>query len=248
STLYVSLEPSSHHDQTPPGVDLLLQHRIPRVVVGTIDPNPLVAGRGIARLRAAGVMVVVAPDPRPALHLLGGFALRHREKRPQVLLKYAQSHDGFMGLPNRPVWLSNAYSKRLVHRWRSRIDAILIGTNTAHCDNPRLTTRLFPGPSPLRIVLDRRRRLSPKLHLFTDGHPTLLVTERSEWTAQWSEVPAVEVLHLPFDQTLLPRLLGALLERGVDVVMVEGGARLLGTFIEAGLWDEARVFTASAAL
>ncbi len=242
-TLYVSLEPCTHQGKTPPCVELILKHRIPRVVIGTVDPNPLVAGQGIARLRAAGVEVLVAEDQDRALAALGGFGWRHRHKRPKILLKYAHSADHYLGLPNQAVWLSNAFSKRLVHRWRSEIDAILIGTNTAEVDNPQLTTRLFPGPSPLRVVLDRQCRLADSLQIFQDKNQTLLVTQHEVATSKKSKWQNTEVLILDFGPALLPQLLEALLARGVNTLLVEGGAQVLQSFVEQGYWDEARVFS-----
>lgn len=161
--------------------------------------------------------------------------------RPFVILKYAKSADGFIGKAGEQVWLTNAVTKRLVHKWRSEVDAIMVGTNTAAVDNPQLTNRLYFGSSPLRIVLDRQLRLSTTLTLFDDSQPTWVITEQTPPPHQLSQT---EYLKIPFDADLLPTVLAKLAQVNIKSLIVEGGSQLLQSFITAGLWDEIRAFSA----
>jgi len=240
STLYVSLEPCCIFGRTPPCTNLIIEQNIPKVVISCLDATPGVAGQGVQLLRDAGVEVTTGILQQEGEALA---AIRNtfvQEERPYIILKYAQSQDGFMGQPDRQVWISNAYSKRLAHKWRSEVSAILVGTNTAALDNPQLTNRLYFGKSPLRIVLDRRRRLSPKAHLFNDQIPTWIVTEMAENTD--SDLKNTTFIELDFDDYLLDNLLQKLYEAQVSTLLVEGGAQLLRTFVQKDLWDEARIF------
>lgn len=223
ATIYVTLEPCSHYGKTPPCAKLLIDCGIPRVVVGAGDPNPKVAGRGIAMLRQAGIEVEEGLLAEESRRLNATFITAHTLGRPFVTLKWAQSADGFMDSDRpdgRPEQFSDALGKMLVHRLRSLHDAILVGSGTALADRPRLDCRLWPGRSPLPVVLDRRGRLSAA-DLCT-ARPALMLDSHS---------PA--------------EVLSALLrQHGVTSVLVEGGAAVLQSFIDAGLWDVARVETA----
>ncbi len=250
STLYVSLEPCSHYGKTPPCAELIVNKHIPRVVVGCLDPFPAVSGRGVARLREAGVTVVTGVLEEECRTLNRTFMTAQTKHRPFVTLKWAQSADGYIDSSREPgepaARISDAVSSVWVHRLRAESDAILVGTDTAIADDPSLTTRLWYGRSPLRIVLDRQGRIPVTARLFTDGQPTLLVT--GEEGAGRALPQPVEQVILPFDEAFIPALLGELHARRIQHLLVEGGARLLQSFIDSGYWDEARVETGGLSL
>jgi diaminohydroxyphosphoribosylaminopyrimidine deaminase/5-amino-6-(5-phosphoribosylamino)uracil reductase len=242
SSLYVSLEPCCIHRNTPPCTDLIIRQGIPRVVVSSLDQTREVNGMGIRILQERGIDVQIG-----ILKEQGEYLSRFRNtlvtcKRPFILLKFAQTQDGFIGLPKQQVWISNAFTKRLVHKYRSEYDAILVGTNTALVDNPALTNRHWFGKSPLRIVLDKDLRIPPGLQLFGNSARTMVVTERGNIQGAYDS-SEVEIIGLDFDQTLLPKLLSLLFERGLGSLIVEGGAATLQHFISQNLWDEALVIT-----
>lgn len=237
STIYVSLEPCSHHGKTPPCTDLILATGIPRVVVANTDPYPLVAGRGLERLRNAGVEVVVGVLEQEAEWVNRRFMTNQRLKRPYVVLKWAQSTDGFLAPDNQQQhWITGTTARKLVHRWRSEEDAVMVGTQTAFVDNPRLDIRYWPnGKQPLRVVVDAYGTLPNHLHLFDGTLPTLVITTQPQPDRH-------HVQHLLVDDTHdLDALLSALHNMGIGSLLVEGGTRLLNSFIGAGVWDEARV-------
>lgn len=229
ATIYVSLEPCAHYGKTPPCADLIVSKGIPRCVVGCMDPFAKVNGLGIKKLRDAGVEVVVGVLEEECRALNGRFMTYHSKHRPWVTLKWAQSTDGFIDRERQadetPTVFSTPATSVLVHRLRATHQAILVGTNTALRDNPSLTTRLWPGANPLRLVVDRHDRLPETLRLFNDEAPTHVYTSES-----------------------LDDILGDLYQRGIQSLLVEGGAQLLQSFVDAGLWDEARVETAPFAL
>jgi diaminohydroxyphosphoribosylaminopyrimidine deaminase/5-amino-6-(5-phosphoribosylamino)uracil reductase len=218
STLYVSLEPCAHHGKTPPCADLVIAKGIPRVVVGIRDPFKEVDGKGIERLLKAGVDLTYPVLEDECRWLNRRFFTVHKKHRPYIILKWAESADGFIGLPGERVAISNAWSNRLVHRWRSEEASILVGARTALIDDPSLTTRHWPGPNPLRLVLDPGRGLPGHLRVFDDLAPTVV-----------------------YDTRDLDAVLEDLQRRSIQSVLVEGGGRLLRAFIERGLWDEVRV-------
>ena len=243
STLYVSLEPCSHFGKTPPCANLIIEKKIPRVVVGCLDSNRRVDGKGVARLRDAGVEVTVGVLEEECRLLNRRFFTVQENCRPYVVLKWAQSKDGFIDknreAQERPVTFSTPATGMLVHRLRAMSDAILVGTRTALLDNPSLTVRNWRGCSPVRIVLDRERSLPAHLKLFTDGAPTRLVTSLD--APSFTGSAAVEQLRFPFDESLLPSLLARLGEEKVQCLLVEGGGYTLQRFIDSALWDEARI-------
>ncbi len=246
STLYVSLEPCSHYGKTPPCSRLIIEKKIPRVVVGCLDPFPSVSGRGVAMLREAGVEVVTGVLEAECRALNAAFMTAHERQRPYVVLKWAQSRDGFIDRRRRPeeapCRFSDAQTSLFVHRLRAGCDAILVGARTAWLDNPTLTLRLWPGRrSPLRVVLGKNIALPPSSPLLTDGLPTELVTG-SEPDASLLP-PNVHYSVLDFSQPVVPQLLASLYREGVTSLLVEGGAATLQSFIDAGLWDEAHVET-----
>ncbi len=246
ATLYVTLEPCCHHGKTPPCTDLIVAHGIPRVVVGLTDPHEKVAGQGIAQLREAGCEVTVGVLEAACRHHHRRFLTFHEQKRPFIILKWAQSPDGFLAPDparreaGRPYWISGKRSRQLAHKWRTEEAAILVGTETALADNPKLTSRDWHGPDPLRIVIDRGLRIPADSHLIGGETPTLVVCEA---TQPPPAQPNTEYLPLHFGPGFERRLCAALYERQILSLLVEGGARTLQAFLEHGLWDEARVFT-----
>ncbi len=243
STLYVNLEPCAHYGKTPPCSLLIRQKKIPRVVIGCTDTFSKVAGRGIEMLRSAGVDVIVGVLEKESRELNRRFFTFHEQKRPYILLKWAQTRDGFLDLDRtveeetRPTWITDEWARRIVHKWRSIEPSILVGTLTALKDNPSLTVRDWAGPHPLRLVLDRFGKLPPTLSLFNGKVPTLVFSEKG---SQPKEL--VETIFMDPQENPLIAVLNELYKRDIQSVMVEGGGLLLGAFIEAGLWDEARVF------
>jgi diaminohydroxyphosphoribosylaminopyrimidine deaminase/5-amino-6-(5-phosphoribosylamino)uracil reductase len=242
STLYVSLEPCSHFGKTPPCSDLIIESRIPHVVIGTIDPFAKVFGKGVERMKNAGITVEVGVLEKESRLVNRRFFTFHEKKRPYILLKWAQTLDGYIDTDRtetqHPTWITNALCKRLVHKQRSEESAILIGTNTAEFDNPALTVREWIGNQPIRMVIDRTQRLDSGLNIFS--------TKAQTWVFTAEERPDLENLKfikLDFNQDILPQMLAALYERNILSVIVEGGSILLNSFLEAGLWDEAFVYT-----
>ncbi len=244
ATLYVNLEPCSHFGRTPPCADLIIENKIPRVVIGNLDPNPLVAGAGVARLREAGCEVIVGVCDDACNDLNKRFFTFHRNKRPYILLKWAQTKDGFLAPESRPsqapVWISNDYSRQQSHKLRTEEAAILIGTNTAMNDNPKLTPRDWFGRAPLRIVLDRDLKLSRALHFMDGTISTLVFTEKKSVIDN-----SIQYVQMDFKKELSKQICEALYERQIQSVIVEGGAKTLQTFIDESLWDEAIIFEGS---
>ena len=240
STIYVTLEPCSHYGKTPPCAKLLIERGIPRVVVGSLDPFVKVSGRGVAMLREAGVEVAVGVLEQECRALNRRFLTAHTMGRPWVQLKWAQTADGFIAaLPQageNPLHMSTPVTMRLMHRQRALCDAIVVGANTARIDDPALTTRFWPGKSPLRVVLSRQLSIPGNLKLLHDGLPTIVYNgARSETDG------AVEYVKMDSDDPMA--WLTHLYRRGITSVMVEGGTRVLQQMIDARTWDEARIET-----
>lgn len=236
STIYVSLEPCSHYGKTPPCADLIIRKRIPRVVIGCEDPFPLVAGRGIRKLREAGVEVKVGVLEEECRALIRRFVVFNLQKRPYITLKWAESADGYMDVNRKvgsPVVLSTPITAMYVHKQRSEHKAILVGTTTALLDNPSLTTRHWYGENPLRLVIDRNLNLPATLHLFDGSVPTCVFTEEHR-----EDSANVSYCYLDFSQSILPQICQFLYERKLQSLLVEGGSQLLQSFLEAGCWDE----------
>ncbi|HBL76002.1 MAG: riboflavin biosynthesis protein RibD [Bacteroidetes bacterium GWF2_42_66] len=242
STLYVTLEPCAHFGKTPPCSDLIIENRIPKVVVGTIDPFAEVAGKGIEKMRKAGIDVEVGMLENECRELNRRFFTFHEKKRPYIFLKWAQTADGFIdrernGNGEKPAWITNELARRLVHKQRSEEAAILIGTNTAEKDNPSLTVREWKGNQPYRMTLDRTGRLSPDLHLFDGAAPTVIFT-----ATEAEPKTLVEFVPIDFSNDPLPLIMDHLYRNNIQSVIIEGGARLLTSVISSGLWDEAHVY------
>ncbi len=242
ATAYVTLEPCNHFGRTPPCTDLLLKERPARVVVAMQDPNPQVAGKGLARLREAGIPVEVGLLEEEARWLNRRFLSFHVRKRPYVILKWAQTFDGFIArVDGSSKWISSEESRRTVHQWRAEEDAILIGSMTARVDDPHLNVRYgIEGLDPVRCVIDRDLRLSPHLNLFNQVQPTLVYNGLEDRAQE-----AVQFVKLPF-KLPIKELLADLHRRKVLSLIVEGGTKTVASFQRAGLWDEARIFTAPA--
>jgi len=244
STIYVSLEPCAHYGLTPPCSDLIIQKQIPRVVVGSIDPFAKVAGKGIERLKNAGIGVKTGVLKNECDELNRRFFTFHQKKRPYILLKWAQTADGFIDKDRsaedygEPTWITGPRALLRVHQMRAEEDAIMVGTNTAEKDNPSLTVRLIKGKNPLRIVLDRQLRLNKKLNLFDNSTETIVFNGLENHSYK-----KTEYIKIDFNNQLLPQILEVLHKKNILSLIVEGGQQLLSTFIDAGLWDEAHVYT-----
>ena len=248
ATMYVSLEPCAHYGKTPPCADLIVEKRIPRVVIGCRDSFDQVDGKGIQKLREAGVEVTVGVLEKECLELNRAFFTYHGKNRPYITLKWAQSVDGYIdrhrraGTADKAVRFSTDETTVHVHRLRALSDAILVGRRTAELDNPSLTTRVWPGKDPLRLVIDREGRLDKGLKLFDGTTKTIVFTEVFR---DFKEKEAIEQTELDFDRDVIPQMLEYLHKRKVQRLLVEGGTVLLQSFIDAGLWDEAFVEEAS---
>ncbi len=244
STLYVNLEPCSHHGKTPPCSELILDKGIPRVIVGTSDPNKLISGRGISRMRDHGVEVSVGIREKECLELNRRFFTYHINKRPYIILKWAETKDGFIDRERTPGtnghinWITGTMERQLVHKWRSEEQAILVGTHTAVIDDPELTARDWSGRQPLRLVIDRRGKLPGNLRLLDGSTPTVIFSE----TAQ-KPVGNIRQVKIPSDPDMTDGILNYLYDNQIQSVIVEGGRATLEGFIRRNLWDEARVFT-----
>lgn len=252
STMYISLEPCSHYGKTPPCTDRIIELGIPNVVVATTDPNPKVSGRGIDILRQQGCNVTVGVLEDEAVELNRRFITYHTQKRPYVILKWAQTIDGFIDAirqpsdPIEPIWITNEHARSLVHRWRSEEQAILVGTNTVERDNPHLNVRNWCGRAPIRVVVDRKLRLPKESHVFDGSQTTLLFMGNNSSSLarkpEFSGIPNLEMITIDFVKGIEAQILKELGNRDIISVIVEGGATLLNSFIQKGLWDEARVF------
>lgn len=251
ATLYVSLEPCSHYGKTPPCCDLIIRNNIRRIIIGTADPHEKVAGNGIRKLREAGKEVIVGVLEQECREFNRRFLTFHEKKRPYIILKWAQSADGFIGPVRnpaetdnkKPVWITHGYSRQMVHKWRSEEMAILVGTQTVLDDNPQLDVRDWAGPNPVRIVLDRTGRIDGSHFVKNLKIKTIVLTERAD-------LPNLEnLLHetIAFDERLPHAIADVLYRHNLQSVIVEGGRQTLQMFIDADLWDEARVFHGSAA-
>ena len=235
SAMYVSLEPCAHYGKTPPCADLIVKSKIPSVVIGCRDPFAEVNGKGIEKLRAAGVEVHVGLLEKESIDLNKRFFTFHKEKRPYIILKWAETANGKIGHANgERLYITNEISNRLVHRWRSEEAAILVGTNTALQDDPLLTNRHWHGPTPLRLVIDHQLRLPHNLKLMNGEVKTIIFNSKKQ------EEQRNLVYHKVKDRNL-EELLQAMYELKIQSVMVEGGSKLTQSFIDAGYWDEARV-------
>ena len=231
ATLYVTLEPCAHFGKTPPCSDLIIEHKIPKVVIGCLDEHEKVSGKGISKLKAAGCDVLVGVLEQECKTHHKRFFTYHTKKRPYIVLKWAESKDGYIAplskSETKPVWMSNSYSRQLVHQWRAEEQAILVGANTVVQDNPRLTTREVEGANPIRIVIDLKNSLSGSYQVFDTAAKTIRLTS--------SEID--------IKKPLASEVCKILYAEHITSVIIEGGQKTLQAFIDENLWDEARVFS-----
>jgi diaminohydroxyphosphoribosylaminopyrimidine deaminase/5-amino-6-(5-phosphoribosylamino)uracil reductase len=242
STIYVSLEPCSHFGKTPPCCDLIIENKIPNVVIGTVDPNIKVAGNGIKKLLETGANVTVGILEKECYELNKRFFTFHEKKRPYIILKWAESQDGFIApltkQEQKPVWITNAYSRQLTHKWRSEEQAIVVGTQTVLDDNPKLDTRDWSGNNALRIVLDQNNRIPKDLNIFNNQVKTILLTNYSNTINEENIIFEI----IDFKQNVATQIADFLYKYPIQSVIIEGGRQTLQTFIDENLWDEARIF------
>lgn len=241
ASLYVSLEPCNRHGRTGPCSELILKHNIKHVIISHVDPT--IGGESLAYLASNGVEVMDGVCAEEGRRLIRPFIVNTEDKRPYVILKYAQSHDFYMAKPDAQFWISNEFSKVQAHKWRAEVDAILIGVNTLLVDNPQLNTRLYPGEHPIPVIIDPQLRSDPNCILFdqeniapivftnVDTHPTKLGRAR--------------IIQIDFTKNVEEQILEVLFkEYNIFRLLIEGGAKTLSLFIQKGLWDEARIITA----
>lgn len=244
STIYVSLEPCSHHGKTPPCSQLIIDSQIPRVVIATLDPYHQVSGRGVNMLREAGAEVIVGIMEEEAKKLNKTFFTNQILKRPYIYLKWAQTKDGFIDILRtsndkpQPTVISNNFTRILVHKLRAECTAILIGTNTAVNDNPSLSTRYWYGKSPTRVILDRSGRIPANYNIFDNSTNTIIFTETINTITQNNKT---KLIPLKFDENVITNILSELHVSKIDSVLVEGGSHVLQSFIDKGIWDEAYI-------
>jgi len=237
SALYVSLEPCSHYGKTPPCADLIIKNKIKKVIIGCKDIYKEVAGSGIQKLRNAGLEIAVGILEKECTQLNKRFFTFHQQFRPYIILKWAQSANGKIGSVEKRILISNDYSNRVAHRWRSEEAAILVGTRTALHDDPLLTTRLWNGKDPVRIAIDKNLILPQTLKLFNADSKTIIYNLRQASTAE-------NLIYIKLEkENFIDQILQSLFEMNIQSVMIEGGSNTLQSFIDAGLWDEARIIT-----
>lgn len=243
STMYVSLEPCSHYGKTPPCADMIIQNGIPEIVIGSIDPNPKVSGNGIKKLREAGIKVRTGILAKECDELNKRFFFYHQKRRPYIILKWAETADGFIDICRKDpdkikkYWITNEFCRTLVHKWRTEEDAFMIGANTVINDNPQLTARNWAGRNPVRIIVDKKNILSPNFKIFDKNAKTLIINSTKN-----SSLENIFYIKTKLDKDSEMNILKVLCENKIQSVVIEGGAQLLNSFIRSGLWDEARVF------
>lgn len=243
ATLYVTLEPCSHFGKTPPCSDLIVKHRLKKVVIGCLDSNPLVAGKGVLKLQKSGIDVVVGVLEDECRNHHKRFFTLQNKKRPYIILKWAETKDGFIAPltknEQKPVWISNTYSQQLVHKWRAQEHAILVGTNTVIADNPKLNVRSWFGNNPIRIAIDRKLKIESSAHILDKSIKTIVFTEKK--LDSFEENLVFETID--FTKNVAGQICDVLGKNQIQSILVEGGSKTLQTFIDENLWDEARVFT-----
>ncbi len=238
ATLYVTLEPCAHYGKTPPCADLILKFPFKRVVICNIDPNPLVSGTGIEKLIEGGIEVEIGILEEKGLELNKRFFSFIEKKRPYILLKWAETSDGFIARENYDSkWISGELSRKLVHKWRTEEDAVMVGTNTALYDNPQLNVRDWSGRNPTRVLIDKNLQVPEGAHLFDGTQTTICYNFKRQEVKN-----LVEFVKLDPVEDLMKNIMADMYERKIQSVIIEGGAALLTSFINEGLWDEARIF------
>ena len=235
TVLYVSLEPCSHYGKTPPCSNLIIERKIPKVMVAVRDPNPEVNGRGIQKLKRHNVAVIEGLNTEKAKQIIRPFSIIQKKQRPYIILKWAQSLDGYIGKENQQIKISNAISDRLVHKWRYESDIILIGTKTAIIDRPRLSNRLWYGKSPVKAIIDRTGKVGLDHPIFEDSNQTIVYTALAQNTHIFNAVV------IDFTTNIIPQILKHLFQTGAETLFVEGGSKTLKSFLDLGAWDECRI-------
>lgn len=241
ATIYVTLEPCAHFGKTPPCANLIVEKGIPNVVIGCIDTNSLVAGKGVEILEKAGCNVTIGVLEKTCFEHHKRFFTVQNKKRPYIILKWAETKDGFVAPlekdEQKPVWISNEYSQQLVHKWRAEEQAILVGTNTVIADNPSLTVRSWSGLNPIRVVIDKSLRIPNTATVLDSNVKTIVLTEKTQ-----EETDGICYEHIDFEKEIAQEISNVLQKNKIQSVIIEGGTRTLQSFINANLWDEARVF------
>lgn len=240
STVYVNLEPCSHFGKTPPCADMLVREKVKKVVIANLDSNHLVAGNGVKKLRDAGIEVDIGVLEAEGRQLNKRFFTFIEKKRPYIILKWAQTKDGFIARENGDSkWISNDLSRQLVHKWRTEEDAVLVGTNTVKNDDPKLNVRLWTGRDPVRIIIDRNLRLERSLTVFNRGQRTICYNVLKNEQQFNLELRRLD------DENFIQNLVRDLYDLKIQSIIVEGGSKTLQMFIDTGLWDEADIFESS---
>ncbi len=241
STIYVSLEPCAHYGKTPPCTNLIIEKKISRVVIAATDPNEKVCGMGIAQLRNAGIEVITGILEKEAIELNRRFFINQRDKRPYVILKWAETSDGFIDRLRKdsstpPLKITSTFLQKVVHKWRSEEDAILVGRKTAELDNPSLTVRHWPGTSPTRIIIDPGLELSNNLNVFDKSVRTIIFNSVKE-----ESLDNLHYVKISFDKNIIRTMLNTLFKFGIMSILVEGGSSTINHFLKSELWDEIRI-------
>lgn len=243
SSIYVTLEPCSHFGKTPPCSDLIIQHKIPNIYIGCVDDNELVAGKGIEKLKNAGCTVEVGILEQQCKLQHRRFFTFQNKNRPYIILKWAETKDGYIApskthrKEKKPVWITNKKSRQLVHKWRSKEQAILVGTNTVLQDNPSLNTRDWKGNSPIRVVIDKDLKISKEYSVYNKQSKTIIFTEKEALNTDNLYFEIID-----FSRSIVTQICDVLHQHQIVSVIIEGGAKTLQSFIDENLWDEARVF------
>ena len=238
STIYVNLEPCAHFGKTPPCSNLIIENKIPKVVIGSVDCFSEVSGKGIDKMKKAGIKVVVGISEKESRELNKRFFTFHEKKRPYIILKWAESKDGYIAPKNQiePFWMTSSESKKLVHKWRAEETAILVGRVTAEIDNPCLTVREVEGENPFRIVIDKNLKLSTDLNLFNNNSKTIVFN-----AIKSGENDTNNFIKIDFN-VLINNILSELYKLNIQSIIIEGGSKTLQSFIDENMWDEARIF------
>ncbi len=244
ATLYVSLEPCTHYGKTPPCTELIISKKIPRVVIATMDPNPMISGKGIQRMQNAGIEIKEGILEKEAKELNRVFFVNQLCQRPYIILKWAQSNDGFIDImrsslaEKTPAKISNEITETIVHKIRTQVQGIMVGTHTVIKDNPRLTVRKWFGENPIRIVIDRKCIIPSDANIFNNEAKTLVFTEYSDYHVKKENVKPIVI---DFSKNTTEQIMKHVYEENIGSVLIEGGSRMLTSFISDNLWDEAYI-------
>ena len=242
STLYVSLEPCSHFGKTPPCTDLIIENKIPNVIIGSLDPYYEVNGKSIEKLKNNGINVISGILEKECKFLNRRFYTFHQKKRPYIILKWAESLDKFIDIKRnnaetKPIFFTDNFGRTIVHKWRTENDAILVGRNTVILDNPQLTARNFYGNNPVRIIIDKNNTLNKDYFIFDNQADTIVFNSLSN-----EKQNNISYVKIDFSKNIVFQILDELYKANIQSIIIEGGSITLNSFIEENLWDEARIF------